>query len=59
MNEREKLNMMILRAKIRTEEKLNRYAEKWVAEEAVVAGQPKPYQGERDTPRIMEEQNAS
>lgn len=59
MNERQKLDMMVLRSQIRAQEKLRAFAERWAGQEAVIAGEPKPYQGEINTPRITEEQNAS
>ena len=57
MNEREKLDMMILRANIRSQKKMERYVERWVGKEAVVAGEPKPYQEERKEPAIIEVQD--
>lgn len=58
MNKRQELEMMVLRAQIRSQKRLAEMMVSWLGQEAVEAGAPKPYQ-ERNEPAIVEEKNAT
>ena len=58
MNKRQELDMMVLRAKIRSQQRLQEMMVAWMGQEAVEAGAPKPYE-DRSQPAIAEDRNAS